>query len=479
MAENQPPAGHRQTNQNRMNNADTLSGFAATLRDFIARSTLPHAPAVRGRGCAVPGPHPPPTFEADASPEPCNESEFTSNAGVLRSAGFPRGVTTDLEFNALALRLFALQFRHNAAYRRICESLGWTPGRVGHWTQIPSVPTAAFKDLELTCLSPEERTRVFHSSGTTQHRPSRHFHNAESLALYEASLWAWFEPHLLTPSLEERGEARGRSSPQADPAAMPGGSPDGASVAETRLLSLTPPPAQAPHSSLAHMFGALAARLGCGNSAFCGAAAPDGWRIDLPRAEAALRRSEQERTALLVLGTAFQFVELTDWLLERGVPARLPAGSRVMETGGYKGRSRELPRAELRGRISAALGVAAGRIIGEYGMSELSSQAYNLGGFAICDSRFTSSLESRGAARGPCVFHFPPWARVRIISPETGREVSDGQTGLVRVLDLANVWSVAAIQTEDLAVRHGDGLELLGRATQAEGRGCSLMTVPS
>ena len=71
-------------------------------------------------------------------------------------------------------------------------------------------------------------------------------------------------------------------------------------------------------------------------------------------------------------------------------------------------------------------------------------------------------------------FHFPPWARARVISPETGREVPDGETGILSIVDLANVFSVMAIQTEDLAVRLGDGFELLGRAVMAEPRGCSL-----
>jgi hypothetical protein len=72
-------------------------------------------------------------------------------------------------------------------------------------------------------------------------------------------------------------------------------------------------------------------------------------------------------------------------------------------------------------------------------------------------------------------FEFPPWARVQIISPETGHEVADGETGLMRVFDLANVFSVMAIQTEDLGIHHGRGFELIGRATLAEPRGCSLM----
>jgi len=72
---------------------------------------------------------------------------------------------------------------------------------------------------------------------------------------------------------------------------------------------------------------------------------------------------------------------------------------------------------------------------------------------------------------------FPPWARVSVISPETGVEVADGETGLVRIVDLANAFSVAAVETEDLAVSRGDGIELLGRSERAEPRGCSLMAV--
>src|ERR1035437_1731148 len=103
----------------------------------------------------------------------------------------------DNEFNELALELFALQFKHNPAYRKICDIRKLTPQVVEHWTQIPTVPTAAFKELELTCLAPNERTAVFHPSGTTEQKPSRHFHCAESLAVYEASLWVSFERHVL------------------------------------------------------------------------------------------------------------------------------------------------------------------------------------------------------------------------------------------------------------------------------------------
>ncbi|MFM8471632.1 MAG: hypothetical protein ACKODH_16990, partial [Limisphaerales bacterium] len=109
-----------------------------------------------------------------------------------------RGVVpAEEDFAALARELFTLQFAHVAPYRRLCEARGMGPGTVADWRQIPAVPTAAFKELALTSLAPAERAAVFHSSVTTQHRPSQHFHNAESLEVYEASLRPWFERHVL------------------------------------------------------------------------------------------------------------------------------------------------------------------------------------------------------------------------------------------------------------------------------------------
>jgi hypothetical protein len=88
-------------------------------------------------------------------------------------------------------------------------------------------------------------------------------------------------------------------------------------------------------------------------------------------------------------------------------------------------------------------------------MSELSSQAYESGGR----------------------FQFPPWVRIRTIHPETGLDTAEGEPGILRIHDLANVWSVAALETSDLGRRHGQSFELLGRAAEAEPRGCSRMTL--
>ncbi len=93
---------------------------------------------------------------------------------------------SDSHFESSAQELFGLQFAANPAYRPICEALNVSPQTLEDWRQIPPVPTAAFKEFEITCLPPEQRSHVFHSSGTTEQRPSRHFHSRESLAGYEA-----------------------------------------------------------------------------------------------------------------------------------------------------------------------------------------------------------------------------------------------------------------------------------------------------
>jgi hypothetical protein len=382
----------------------------------------------------------------------------------------PRVGCHENEFNTLALELFALQFKSNAAYRKICEARNLTPGVVEHWTQIPAVPAAAFKELELTCLAPDERTTVFHSSGTTEQRPSRHFHSPESLAVYEASLWAWFRHHLLSDKLKlERQPSAALAGVQA--------SACGCGDEGFGLIIFTPPAAQVPHSSLVHMSETVGRKLGASETAFVGRQAADGaWTLDFDAVLAALNSSPVTRHPSLLLGTAFSFVHLLDYLAERNLRFDLPAGSRVMETGGYKNRSRSIPKTDLHQLITERLDVPPSHIICEYGMSELSSQAYD----GVTSDEWRVASNSR-LSRHPSLvtrhFSFPPWARVQIISPETGREVADGETGLIRVFDLANAFSVMAIQTEDLGIRRGDGFELIGRATLAEPRGCSLLAV--
>jgi len=345
-------------------------------------------------------------------------------------------------FDALALELFALQFSNNSGYRKISETRRLTPQILDHWTQIPAVPTTAFKEMELTSLVPDERTVVFHSSGTSEQKPSRHFHNAESLAVYEVALWNWFQLHF---------------------------------AGEGELLFLTPDQSAAPRSSLVHMFETVRRMFGLPKSAFTGKVSADGsWMVDFTATIQKLKTAADAGSPLTLLGTAFSFIHMLDYLAEDHLQFQLPEGSRVMETGGYKNRSRTLPKTELHALVTELLGVPPVQIIREYGMSELSSQAYA----GVHDKWQVTPDATASCHESPvnCPFRFPPWARVQIISPETGFAVGEGETGLIRVFDLANVFSVAAIQTEDLGVRRGHGFELIGRAQLAEPRGCSLMT---
>jgi len=333
----------------------------------------------------------------------------------------------DEEFNRLALELFQLQFETNAPFRALCEARGKLPGMVGDWTQVPPMPAAAFKERAVTSLAEEERRHVFQSSGTTEQTPSRHFHDDESMELYESSLKPWFARNV------------------------------GSGASGLQFALLTPGVVEAPHSSLVHMFDVVSREFGDGKPAWLGFMNSEGrWDLDAEAAVSFLTEVQGGRRPIILLGTAFLFVHLMDALIDRGLCLELPKGSGIMETGGYKRQSREMPREELHRLVAQRLGVAPVDIVREYGMSELSSQAY---------------------ACGASAFHFPPWARARIVSPESGREVSEGETGLIRIHDLANVRSVASLQTEDLGVRRGDGFELLGRAALAEPRGCSRMSL--
>ncbi len=352
-------------------------------------------------------------------------------------------VEMDRAVDALARALFRLQFKNVPAYRKLCESRGISPDGVNSWTEIPAVPTAAFKHFEMTSLPLAERSHVFHSSGTTEHIPSRHFHHAESLEIYEASLLRGFEPRFMTEIDPDSGERSLLDEPLG-------------------LIFLAPPPEQAPRSSLVHMFETVRRRFGSRDSFFAGKTDEAGnWTVDLDRFLFGARKSMCANRPIGILGTAFSFVNVLDHFERQNIRYRFAAGSRVLETGGYKGRSRALPKPELHGLIERRFGIGPSFIVSEYGMSELSSQAY----------------DRTVGIPGERLFQFPPWCRAQMISPETGRPAEPGETGLIRLVDLANVRSVMALQTEDLGIWRGNGFELLGRAAAAEPRGCSLSSL--
>jgi hypothetical protein len=345
----------------------------------------------------------------------------------------PLNPVADDQFDRLARRLFAAQFDSVQPYRALCRSRGLTPDSLPSWLDIPPVPTSSFKEFDWTSLSAAGRTRVFHSSGTTAERPSRHFHNAASLEIYEHSLLSWARTWFL---------------------------PDGPHRHD--MLFLTPEPKAAPDSSLVHMFETLRRKWGTASSRFVGACdTANRWIVLQDQVRSVLAKFQSSGQPIALLGTAFSFVELMDQLTVTQTRFALPPGSRLLETGGYKSRSRALPKPLLYRQLTELLGIPSSSIVSEYGMCELSSQAY--------DHQVGAADPQTGRS-----FRFPPWARAVVINPHTNRPAQVGETGLLRVFDLANVHSVMAIQTDDLARANQDGFVLLGRATAAEARGCSL-----
>ncbi len=329
-------------------------------------------------------------------------------------------------FASLARDLFAHQFARCAPYRRFCERRGRTPERVAHWREIPAVPAGAFKEMALRSFPAAREVHVFRTSGTsTERRGALHL---DTLELYEASLLPVFRRGVL---------------------------PDLPAGERAQIRVLAPSPAESPDSSLSQMFGVVLRELGDAASGF-------DVQHGVLQTEALIRALEgasAEETALVLCGTAFALVHLLDALEGRGVRIPLAANSRVMETGGFKGRAREMPRAALYAGIEHALSVAPERIVNQYGMTELGSQFY--------DSVLREPTRPRRKLA-------PPWTRVRLLDPETGEDARDGAPGIVTILDLANTGSVFAIETADLGRATDDGFEVIGREAGAEARGCSI-----
>lgn len=346
------------------------------------------------------------------------------DARLLDWMGEAQWQRDDERFRVLALDLFAHQFEHCEPYRRFCLARASTPARVDDWREIPAVPTGAFKELRLACFPPERTSHVFRTSGTsTSQRGSLHL---DTLELYEASLLDSFRRQLL---------------------------PDLAAGQRIRIESLAPSAREVPDSSLSHMFEVAIRELGSSESRF----AVEGGEIRLQALQERLLADGRRGEAILICGTAFAFVHLLDALGEKRL--QLPPGSRAMETGGFKGDSRALSRADLYAAMEASLGIPETRIVNQYGMTELGSQFYDA---VLSDP--TGLLRKLS----------PPWTRVRVLDPASGEEASPGEVGRVTVLDLANTGSVCALQTADLGRQVGDGFEILGREEGAEARGCSI-----
>ncbi len=333
-----------------------------------------------------------------------------------------RDTCTDEAFEELALRLFAYQYASNDAFRRFCQRRGRTLRNVKGWRDIPAVPVDAFKDLELSCQAPASSDRVFMTSGTTR-GDVRGRNRHPTLAVYDRSMILNFARRFM-------GE-----------------------VPEIRMGILFPEEAVLPNSSLAHYLALAVREFGApGSRHFVGT---DGLAVEALCE--ALRDCERSGEPYALLGATYSFVHLLERLAQQGLSFCLPPGSKILDTGGFKGQSRALPMNDFYDELSTSLGVARAHCINMYGMTELSTQFYDAGNAVL-----------------PSVKSGPHWIRSRLLDPLSRREVSHGERGLLAHCDLANFNSVSTVLTEDIGSAVESGFLLLGRPESAPAKGCSL-----
>lgn len=345
----------------------------------------------------------------------------------------------DVTFTDLAVRVFSRNFETIPAYADYCRTRGLTPGTVDHWTRIPAVPTAAFSELTLRAEDMETE-RVFRTSGTTRGMARRGEHHVADLELYRTSLRSTFRSFLL---------------------------PDDARL---RFLSLMPAAHHIPDSSLAYMITDVMKTFGAeGSAAF---ATADG--LDFDALTAATRAASEEDEPVLLIGTSAAFIHWLDRLVDEQVHPNLPEGSRLMDTGGHKGRGRQVPPEQLRAMYARTFGLPDHVCVNEYGMTELLSQRYD----GELRRHLAGADEDGGnGGGGPRRKEGPGWLRTVAVDPEMLTPLPDGASGILRHIDLANMDSIVAVQTEDFGrvAPMGSGAVILeGRATGAPPRGCSL-----
>jgi len=344
----------------------------------------------------------------------------------------------DAEFDALARATFAWQCEAIDAYGAYARALGRGPGAIGSWRQIPGVFIGAFKEVHLSRVAPGDPCVLFETSGTTLHRPGRV--RLSSTGRYEAALRPTFRAFVL-PDL---------------------------AASDVEWVCLLPSADVRPGSSLIHMAETLLADAGA-----------TGRRFFLDRDGLALadlldtmRRATERARPICLLATTIACARLADALSEHALSLSLPAGSRLMDTGGAKGR-RDYDRDATHARICARLGLDPALVVGEFGMTELASQRYE----TTLRARLVGDIAPARAYVGP------PWLRTRVLDPTTLEELPRGEVGLLVHHDLACLDTPAAVLTGDLGravtVDCADGstreaIVPVGRAPGAELRGCGL-----
>jgi phenylacetate-coenzyme A ligase PaaK-like adenylate-forming protein len=313
----------------------------------------------------------------------------------------------DVLFEQLALELFQYHAKKNETYRSFIGHLGVDPTLVLKLSEIPFMPISFFKRNTIGVFNAPPEA-VFLSSGTTGMERSQH--HVSSLAVYDESLFTAFNQFF-------------------------------GNVQDYCILALLPSYLERSNSSLVYMTQKLMKKSGH---------ADDGFYLDrLTSLSKVLKKNSDKGVKTLLIGVTFALLELAE-----KHPQQLK-NCIVMETGGMKGKRKEMPREEVHSELKNAFGLTS--IASEYGMTELLSQAYSMGNG---------------------IFKTPPWMRVYVRETTDPLAVSSRGKGVLNVIDLANIHSCPFIATQDLGHIHQDqSFEVIGRMDDSDVRGCNLMVV--
>jgi hypothetical protein len=309
------------------------------------------------------------------------------------------------DFEGLALEIFRFQYRENSVYRSFTDALGINANKVNSLTTIPFLPVSFFKhhDVVTGMFDPEA---VFESSGTTNTGNSRHI--IHSLALYRESFIKGFELFY-------------------------------GDIKEWCILGLLPSYLERQNSSLVLMVDELIKLTRNADSGF--------YLYNHDELIHVINKNENAGQKTLLIGVTFALLDLAEKF-----STELKCTT-VMETGGMKGRRKEITRAEVHELLQSSWGIKA--IHSEYGMSELLSQAYSYGNG---------------------IFNCPPWMKIILRDEDDPLTISHSKQGLINVIDFANLYSCSFIATDDIGKLYPDGsFEVNGRMDSSDIRGCSLM----
>ena len=316
-------------------------------------------------------------------------------------------VETYDQFNKLSLGIFRYQADNNLIYKEFIKALGVNPEAVHSASEIPFLPVSFFKEHKII-TGAERAGIVFESSGTTGINTSRHY--VSDPGVYEESFTTAFKQFFGEPS-------------------------------EYFFASLLPSYAERENSSLIYMMNRLIRLSRFSESGF--------FNNDPQNLVRSLKTAKSDGRKIMLLGVSFALLDLA----EKYSPDL--SGITIVETGGMKGRRKEITRQELHSILKKGFNVEI--IHSEYGMTELLSQAWS---------------------KGEGIFYCPPWMKILIRDPQDPLTIYDNpdRTGGINIIDLANFNSCSFIAVNDLGKLHEDGgFEVLGRFDDSDIRGCNLI----